>query len=174
MLSTEPIRQLWCTWAVCGYGLAALITLAWRSRGTLAALTASVTGAVLAPLAYLAAKGRYMPEVGVIERAAGLLLHHGTPYFSAAQLAGGGYLRYNPYLPAMTVFGLPHALFGAGLLTDPRLWPGTVFGILRTAAFWVSGVAGPAEPGTAPRGQGSAEPACVAVTAWPAIPVACA
>src|ERR1022692_4063147 len=151
LLSTEPIHRLWGTWAVCGYGLAALITLAWKARGATAALGVSVAGAVIGPLGQLAATGRNMPEVSVIERAAALLLQHGTPYLSAAQQTGGGYSRYNPYLPAMTVFGLPHALFGPGLLTDPRVWAGAAFIGLCAAAFQVSGLRGAGLPGTGPR-----------------------
>src|ERR1022692_3058663 len=154
LVSTEPIHRLWGTWAVCGYGLAALITLAWKARGAMTALGVSVTGAVIGPLGQLAATGRNMPEVSVIERAAALLLQHGTPYLSAAQQAGGGYSRYNPYLPAMTVFGLPHALFGPGLLTDPRVWAGAAFIGLCAAAFQVSGLRGTGLSGTGLSGTG--------------------
>jgi hypothetical protein len=154
LVSTEPIHRLWGTWAVCGYGLAALITLAWRARGAMAALGVSIAGAVIGPLGQLAATGRNLPEVSVIERAAALLLQHGTPYLSAAQQAGGGYSRYNPYLPAMTVFGLPHALFGSGLLTDPRVWAGAAFIGLCAAAFQVSGLRGAGLRGAGLRGTG--------------------
>src|SRR5450755_3915562 len=154
LVSTEPIHRLWGTWAVCGYGLAALITLAWRARGAMAALGASIAGAVIGPLGQLAATGRNLPEVSVIERAAALLLQHGTPYLSAAQQTGGGYSRYNPYLPAMTVFGLPHALFGSGLLTDPRVWAGAAFIGLCSAAFQVSGLRGAGLRGAGLRGTG--------------------
>jgi hypothetical protein len=150
LLSTEPIHRLWGTWAVCGYGLAAVITLAWKARGATVALGVSVAGAVIGPLGQLAVTGRNLPEVSVIERAAALLLRHGTPYLSAAQQAGGGYSRYNPYLPAMTIFGLPHALFGAGLLTDPRLWAGAAFIVLCAAALQVSGLRGTGFRGTGP------------------------
>jgi hypothetical protein len=154
LVSTEPIHRLWGTWAVCGYGLAALITLAWRARGAMAALGVSIAGAVIGPLGQLAATGRNLPEVSVIERAAALLLQHGTPYLSAAQQAGGGYSRYNPYLPAMTVFGLPHALLRSGLLTDPRVWAGAAFIALCAAAFGVSGLRGTGLHGTGLRGTG--------------------
>src|ERR1022692_4060952 len=154
LVSTEPIHRLWGTWAVCGYGLAALITLAWKARGATAALGVSVAGAVIGPLGQLAATGRNMPEVSVIERAAALLLQHGTPYLSAAQQAGGGYSRYNPYLPAMTVFGLPHALFGSGPLTDPRVWAAAAFIGLCAAAFQVSGLRGTGLRGTWLSGAG--------------------
>ncbi len=171
LLSTEPIHRLWGTWAVCGYGLAAVITLAWKARGAMAALGVSVAGAVIGPLGQLAATGRNLPEVSVIERAAALLLQHGTPYLSAAQQAGGGYSRYNPYLPAMTVFGLPHALFGAGLLTDPRVWAGAAFIVLCAAAFGVSGLRGTGFRGTGP-GLASHRTAFLVATPLIAFPLA--
>ena len=134
LLSDEPVHRLWGGWAAAGYGLAALIAcwpgwpasspesaVAQRARGRAAAVAVALAGAVLVPLGTLAAAGRGMPEAGVTERAAALLLQHGSPYLPAARLAGHGFLAYNPYLPAMTVFGLPHAVFGPGLLTDPRL-----------------------------------------------------
>ena len=78
-----------------------------------------------------------MPEVTVIEHAAALLLHQGSPYALTAQQALPGFLRYNPYLPVMTIFGLPHALAGAGVLTDPRLWAGAGFAGLAALALRV-------------------------------------
>jgi hypothetical protein len=78
----------------------------------------------------------------VTERAATLLLQHGSPYLPAARLAGHGFLAYNPYLPAMTVFGLPHAVLGPGLLTDPRVWAGLTFAAAALAAFRVAGLPG--------------------------------
>src|SRR5438045_1521038 len=45
-----------------------------------AAVAVALAGAVLVPLGTLAAAGRGMPEVGVTERAAALLLQHGSPY----------------------------------------------------------------------------------------------
>jgi len=107
-----------------------------------AAVAVALAGAVLVPLITLAAAGQGMPEVGVTERAATLLLQHGSPYLPAALLAGHGFLAYNPYLPAMTVFGLPHAVFGPGLLTDPRLWAGLTFATAALAAFRVAGLPG--------------------------------
>jgi hypothetical protein len=107
-----------------------------------AAMVVALAGAVLVPLGTLAAAGRGMPEVGVTERAAALLLEHGSPYLPAARLAGHGFLIYNPYLPAMTVFGLPHAVFGPGPLTDPRLWAGLTFATAALAAFRVAGLPG--------------------------------
>jgi hypothetical protein len=154
LLSDEPVHRLWGGWAAAGYGLAALIAcwpgwpagspaaVAQRARARSAAVAVALAGAVLVPLGTLAAAGRGMPETGVTERAAALLLQHGSPYLPAARLAGHGFLSYNPYLPAMTVFGLPHALFGPGLLTDPRLWAGLAFAAASLAAFRVAGLPG--------------------------------
>ncbi|HEX6855281.1 MAG TPA: hypothetical protein VF204_08315 [Streptosporangiaceae bacterium] len=155
LLSDEPVHRLWGGWAAAGYGLAALAACwpgwpavspaaaeAQRARARAAAVAVALAGAVLVPLGMLAAAGRGMPEVGVTERAAALLLQHGSPYLPAARLAGHGFLAYNPYLPAMTVFGLPHAVFGPGLLTDPRLCAGLAFAAASLAAFRVAGLPG--------------------------------
>jgi hypothetical protein len=74
-----------------------------------------------------------MPEVGVVAHSAELLVTHGRPYESAARLGADVY-GYNPYLPGMTLFGLPRALFGNSMLTDPRLWDA----LASIAAFWAS------------------------------------
>ena len=144
LLSGEPLHRLWGAWACAGYAAAALIAALWRSgRGAAAAAAVSLAGALVGPLVQLAAQGRNMPEVSVIEHAAALLLHHGSPYALTAQQALPGFLRYDPYLPVMTIFGLPHALAGPGVLTDPRLWAGTVFAGLAALALRVQ-LAGPA------------------------------
>ena len=41
---------------------------------------------------------------------------------------------YNPYLPVMTLFGLPRAVIGGGALTDPRVW----FGVVFLLVFWLA------------------------------------
>jgi len=56
----------------------------------------------------------------VIERSASLLLHHGSPYLTAAQVKS--WLSYNPYLPVMTVFGLPTAAGVGGLAGNAGVW----------------------------------------------------
>lgn len=61
-------------------------------------------------------------EVWVIERSAGLLLDNGTPYADLGMLGRPPHADdYTPYGPAMTVFGLPRALFGDGPFTDGRV-----------------------------------------------------
>jgi hypothetical protein len=113
-----PARASSTAWYLCPGAL---------SRATAVAAAVSLAGATVAPLIQLAAQGRNVPEVSVIEHAAALLLHHGSPYALTAQQALTGLLRYDPYLPVMTIFGLPHALAGGGVLTDPRLWAGGAF-----------------------------------------------
>jgi Glycosyltransferase family 87 len=84
------------------------------------------------------------PEVYVIIRSAKMLVHTGTPYASPAALAAAHtWMAYDPYLPALVVFGVPRALAG-GLLTDPRVWFGAAFVITFGAALRVSRVPRPA------------------------------
>jgi hypothetical protein len=157
LLSDEPIHRLWGAWACAGYAAAALIAVArvsgrmiaagqsgrataaagrsgWATTATgssgwatAVAAAVSLAGATVAHLVQLAALGRNMPEVSVIEHAAALLLHHGSPYALTVQQALPGFPRYDPYLPVMTIFGLPHALAGPGVATDPRLWAAAAF-----------------------------------------------
>ncbi|WP_084742953.1 glycosyltransferase 87 family protein [Amycolatopsis australiensis] len=71
------------------------------------------------------------PEVWVIERAADLLLHHGTPYVDVTALGRPPEVNdYTPYGPVMAVFGLPRAVFG-----------GTPLGDALTDARWVFALA---------------------------------
>jgi hypothetical protein len=46
---------------------------------------------------------------------------------------------YNPYLPLMAVFGVPQALLGHGILTDPRVWFGLVFLATFAVALRIAG-----------------------------------
>ncbi|OLR93968.1 glycosyltransferase 87 family protein [Actinokineospora bangkokensis] len=62
------------------------------------------------------------PEVWVIERAARALLADGTPYLPLAALGPTPNPDdYTPYGPAMTLFGMPRALFGDHAVTDARI-----------------------------------------------------
>jgi hypothetical protein len=131
LFSSDPRHRLWGQAAVGGYALAALAVMAWRShrtRGIDVALAVMVCGAILFPLLWLIAHGYGEPEVGVVATSARELIHDGTPYRSAQALAATTDPNaYNPYLPLMAVFGVPQALLGRGLLTDPRVWFGAVF-----------------------------------------------
>ncbi|MFR9722708.1 glycosyltransferase 87 family protein [Streptomyces sp. MS19] len=123
-VSTLPPHRAWGMSATLGYGVAALAACFLpRPRARAFSVAAAVTGAVAVPFAVLALTGGAQSEVAVIERSAALLLHHGTPYLADAQAV----TDYNPYLPAMAVFGIPAALLDDGtaparLLGDARLW----------------------------------------------------
>jgi hypothetical protein len=130
--------QVWSIWAACGYAVALLILWRWRDRT--AAVLASVALAVIAPLLWLSAEP-LEDGMNVIDRAAALLLHHGSPYLTSGQITG--WLAYNPYLPVMTLFGLPNAAGlratgWGGLAANPGVWlaAGTVIPL--AAAFWIA------------------------------------
>jgi hypothetical protein len=149
LVSTQPLHRLWGACAAPAYGCAAVLSLVqwqgqrrWRWQWPwLPWLAAgiSVAGALVAPLCWLAATGQGMPEVGVVAHSAELLVQHGRPYQAAAQL-GGNVNGYDPYLPGMALFGLPRALFGGGVATDPRVWDAVVFAVLFAAALRTAGV----------------------------------
>jgi hypothetical protein len=126
--------KVWSIWAACGYAAALLILWRWRARTTAALVAVAV--AVLAPLLWLSVA--YPLEAGmfVIDRSATLLIHHGSPYLPAAQVTS--WLSYNPYLPVMTLFGLPSAAGLAGLAGNSGVWlaAGTV--AVLAAAFWIA------------------------------------
>jgi hypothetical protein len=134
------LHRFWGTAAAVGYLLAAVAVLAWRSRGLDLALGLSFAGGLAVPLGWLAATGRQQPEVSVIIASARMLVHHGTPYASAAELAHTSHpYAFDPYLPVMTLFGLPRALAGNDVLTDPRIWFGVTFLLAFGLALAVSG-----------------------------------
>ena len=140
LFSTNSLHQRWGIVAAGAYLAACLAVLAWRSRGLDLALLLSVGGALITPLFWNAATGRRQPEVAVINRSAILLVHHHSPYQSAASLASvHDPNAYNPYLPVMALFGVPRALFGPHLITDPRIWFGLAFGICFGLALAVAG-----------------------------------
>ena len=144
LFSTDPRHRLWGQAAVGGYALAALAVMAWRShartRGVDVALAVMVCGAILFPLLWLIAHGYGEPEVGVVATSAKELIQDGTPYRSAQALAATTNPNaYNPYLPLMAVFGVPQALLGHGLLTDPRVWFGVVFLATFAVALRIAG-----------------------------------
>ncbi len=141
LFSSDALHRLWGEYAVGAYLLAAVVLLAWRSaRSVDLALLAALAGGLIAPLVPLADNDHWQPEVWVIARAGRLLVGHGTPYEGPAVLAVTHNPNlYNPYLPVMAVFGLPRALLGQGLLTDPRVWFGVGFAVLFAAALAAAG-----------------------------------
>ncbi|HUB21259.1 MAG TPA: hypothetical protein VMA97_02510 [Streptosporangiaceae bacterium] len=143
LFSGDPLHRLWGTSAAIAYALAALAVMAWRSRattGTDVALAILVGGAILVPLLWMVWTGHGEPEVGVVANSASTLIRHGTPYKSARVLAATTDPNlYNPYLPLMAVFGVPQAVFGHSVLTDPRVWFGVVFIVVFAFALRIAG-----------------------------------
>ncbi len=143
LFSTNPPERFWGILAAGPYAAAAVAAVAGR-RGPRIAVAISLAGALIVPLAWMAWSGRGQPEVSVVIHSAGLFLHQGTPYQGAHAVATAhNPYVYNPYLPALAVFGVPHALFGGGLLTDPRLWFGVVFVLGFAGTLALSGVSRP-------------------------------
>jgi len=106
---------IWAAWAVPAYGVAAVMVSRPRSRAWgIALLTAAF--AVGAPLLLMLAQGDLAAGMAVIDRSATLLVRDGTPYLPAHQLSS--WLAYDPYLPAMALFGLPSA---SGLQGAPAI-----------------------------------------------------
>jgi hypothetical protein len=129
--------QVWAIWAACGYAVALFMMWRWPSRRVrVAAVLVSVALAVLAPLLWLSVAYPLEDGMNVIDRSAALLLHHGTPYLSAAQVTS--WLSYNPYLPVMTLFGLPYAIGLGGLAGNSGVWIAIGTVIPLAAAFWIA------------------------------------
>jgi Glycosyltransferase family 87 len=133
---TGGVDQIWAVWAAVAYSVTTVLILATkRTRVPLIVpLLVSLGGALAAPLVWLATKVQPTAEVEVISRSATLMLQHGTPYLAPGQLLS--WKAYNPYLPAMAIFGLPKALGATGLAADPRVWMSLVSVALIAAAFW--------------------------------------
>ncbi|QRP51048.1 glycosyltransferase 87 family protein [Amycolatopsis sp. FDAARGOS 1241] len=136
--------RIWGTFAAAGYGFAAahsgwLLVSARLGRAPRGPLGSRWWGiavigllAMIVPLVVLVIRRltgvdwlvtpfswAAQPEVWVIERSAGLLLQHGTPYIDVNALGRAPEVNdYTPYGPVMTVFGLPRALFGGTPLTN--------------------------------------------------------
>jgi hypothetical protein len=130
--------QVWSIWAACGYAVALLMLWRWRDRT--AAVLVSVALAVLAPLLWLSAES-LEDGMNVIDRAAALLLLHGSPYLTSGQITG--WISYNPYLPVMTLFGLPNAAGlratgWGGLAGNPGVWLAVGTVVPLAAAFWIA------------------------------------
>jgi hypothetical protein len=124
----------WGIFATAGYAVAAI--LLWRSRGWGLPLLVALACALTAPMLWLAIRAPATADVSVVAKSAVLLLHHGSPYLSASQLVS--WKSYNPYLPAMAIFGLPHAAGLPGVLGDPRIWLAVTSAAILAAAFSIA------------------------------------
>ena len=140
LVTTNPLHRTWGIIAACAYLLAAMVVLALKARGVDPALLIGLAGALILPLGLMAADRLQQPEVRVINKSASLLVKHGTPYLGPAALATAHSPNiFNPYLPVMTLFGMPRALLGFSVLTDPRIWFGVGFMVIFAAALAVAG-----------------------------------
>jgi len=140
LVTTNPLHRTWGIIAACAYLLAAMVVLALKARGVDPALLIGLAGALVLPLGLMAADRLQQPEVRVINKSASLLVKHGTPYLGPAALATAHSPNiFNPYLPVMTLFGMPRALLGFSVLTDPRIWFGVGFMVIFAAALAVAG-----------------------------------
>ena len=117
-------EQSWGLIACAGYLLAAAAA-AFAPARLAPRLTAglAVLGAVLVPLLVMLAQSWAQSEVQVVQNSAVQLLRTGSPYLPAPRHV----IQYDPYLPAMALFGLPHALLGTHgtvqrVLGDARVW----------------------------------------------------
>ncbi|WP_370077496.1 glycosyltransferase 87 family protein [Streptacidiphilus sp. MAP12-16] len=117
-------QRAWGLIAALGYVAAACASAFLpRPKVARAATALAVLGAVVIPLGLMVAEGWAQSEVSVVQNSAVQLLHTGSPYLPDPH----GIMGYNPYLPAMALFGLPRALLGDdGLLpqvvSDARIW----------------------------------------------------
>jgi hypothetical protein len=140
LVTSNALHRTWGIFAACSYLLAAMVVLALKARGVDSALLISLAGALVLPLGLMAADRLQQPEVRVINKSASLLVHHGTPYLGPTALAAAHSPNiFDPYLPLMTLFGIPRALLGFSVLTDPRIWFGAGFVVIFAAALAVVG-----------------------------------
>ena len=140
LVTSHALHRTWGIFAACSYLLAAMVVLIFKARGVDSALLISLAGALVLPLGLMAADRLQQPEVRVINKSAALLVRHGTPYLGPAALAAAHSPNiFDPYLPLMTLFGVPRALLGFSVLTDPRIWFGVGFMVIFAAALTVVG-----------------------------------
>ena len=137
LLGGDAMQRWWGIGAASGYAAAAASAGLWRSRGRDLALALALVGGIAAPLAWQQAAGHGVATgmesaLAVVARSARLLLAHGSPYLPAAHPTHP--LSYDPYLPAMAIFGLPGALGLPGAAGNPRLW----FGLTAAVALWLA------------------------------------
>lgn len=144
LISVNQPERLWGVCGVIAYPVATVAVLLVRRWGEAVAVGISLVGALLVPLGWMLKAGLAQPEVGVVSRSAAMFLHRGTPYEGLSALAAAHSVNaYDPYLPALIMFGIPRTLLGGGPLTDPRVWFGLVFAAAFVTAAALAGARRP-------------------------------
>lgn len=166
LVTTLTPHRIWGACAAVGYAVAAELARRaprpWSGRSAVTALL----GSVVVPLALLMTVGAAQSEVHVVEHSGSLLLDSGSPYVPHP----AGVDDYNPYLPGMALFGIPHALFGGTPLADARVWFCAVFlvSMLVAARRTGRGCVGADGKPRGPAGKSMAG-AVLALAAFPAV-----
>lgn len=162
-LAAHGAESVWGAWAAGAYGAAAVVALwCWRRRPAVPLLVA-LAGAFVVPAAVLPSNWGATSEVRVVARAANLWLAHGSPYLASGQLQS--WRSYDPYLPGMSLFGLPHALGLRGPFGDPLVWLAAATLVVLAAACRI------AAPGAARRCRGCRHQALLRALLLVACPV---
>ena len=144
LFSTNPPERLWGMLAAGPYGRRGHRGAGRPASGPMIAVAVSLAGALIVPLAWMAWSGRGSRKSAWSSTRPGCSCTRGRPIRARTRVATAhNPYVYNPYLPALAVFGVPHALFGGGLLTDPRLWFGVVFVLGFAGTLALSGVSRP-------------------------------
>jgi phosphatidylinositol alpha-1,6-mannosyltransferase len=183
--TAHPSHHVWGELATGAYALSALAALIANRRWASRVVTVvNLVGAVLVPLVVLAADNNFQSEVGVVQRSASYVLSAGRVYLPHPV----GRFDYNPYLPGMSVFGMPHQLLTRrptrgfshtvlNVIGDPRFWFAAVFLVSlliswrllrRHHASADPEAAGTGTPGSA-RGRLAELHAPLALIGWPVV-----
>lgn len=128
VVTDQTAHRVWGLLATAGYLVAGIATL--RTRRPITGVRVAAAGSVLLPTVVLVVAGISQPEVGVVERSARLLVDTGSPYLAHPMTT----YDVNPYLPLMSLFGLPRLVLPNIGLGDPRWWFLLVFGVCFVAA----------------------------------------
>ncbi|WP_405436582.1 DUF2029 domain-containing protein [Streptomyces avidinii] len=153
-------QKVWGLVGAAGYACAALVAARASTPWARTPAVVAVTGAAAIPLLYLSVIGRAQMEVGVVERAADLLFSTGTPYNPAPHAVRD----FNPYLPGMALFGIPHLLFGDTPFAGARVW--FLVGFLGAVAGAVRVLTGGGGRATGPSGTARGATAGLTGALW--------
>ena len=116
VVTDQTPHRVWGLLAAAGYLVAGVATL--RTRRPIVGIRLAAAGSVLLPTVVMVVAGISQPEVGVVERSARLLVDTGSPYLAQPTTT----YDVNPYMPLMSLFGIPRLVLPHDGLGDPRWW----------------------------------------------------